>query len=573
MNSVYRRFLDPIVKGITVRFSLRTKTITGVVSITAVLLIVLVVTIFQFLNDLVDSSVEKSARTSAALFVSTTKNAFLSFDLSSLDADVTEILTNPNIAYVRVKDKNNRVFVEKGDSRALQNTFKEDTSASHIDDGIYDTQAPILVGGTLYGYVEMGLNIASVTDSVSRVRSWTLTLAILEFVLVGLLSYLLGSYLMRQLQSLHTGAKHLGDAIENNHYQNIFIEVRGTDELSELAEAFNHLVERLREEHGQRQRFEDELKDLNALLEDKVKDRTAKLNQKNIELEETNTNLKEAQVQLLQAEKMASVGQLAAGVAHEINNPVGFVSSNISTLNDYVATYQMLFAQVTALLNSDDEAQRSALIADIKQNVIDKDMAFINEDISDLLKDSTEGLHRVADIVKGLKLFSRVDSDGVQFHNINDCVRTTLAMVNNQLKYVCTVETNLGSVPAVTMNIGKISQVVTNLLINAGQAVESTGKHGRVIISTLVVNNFVELRVEDTGCGIPKSNLDKLFNPFFTTKPEGQGTGLGLSISFGIAQEHGGRLSVSSIENEGSVFTLALPIAKDEGEKVDTPTF
>ena len=549
------------------RLSLRTKTITGVVSITAILLMVLVVTIFQFLNDLVDSSVEKSASTSAALFVSTTKNAFLSYDLSSLDADVTEILTNPNIAYVRVKDKNNTVFVEKGDSRALQNTFKEDTSASHTDDGIYDTRAPILVNDTLYGYVEMGLNIASVTDSVSRVRNWTLTLAVLEFVLVGLLSYLLGSYLMRQLQSLHTGAKHLGEAIENNHYQNIFIEVRGKDELSDLAEAFNHLVERLREEHGQRQRFEDELKELNALLEDKVRDRTAKLNQKNMELEETNTNLKEAQVQLLQAEKMASVGQLAAGVAHEINNPVGFVSSNISTLNDYIATYQMLFAQVTTLLDSDDEAQRSALIADIKQNIIDKDMAFINEDISDLLNDSTEGLHRVAEIVKGLKLFSRVDSDGVQLHNINDCVRTTLAMVNNQLKYVCTVETQLGNVPAVTMNIGKISQVVTNLLINAGQAVESTGVHGRVTISTVVINDFVELRVEDTGCGIPKDNLDKLFNPFFTTKPEGQGTGLGLSISFGIAQEHGGRLSVSSVENEGSVFTLALPIPKDKTDE------
>ena len=552
------------------RLSLRTKTITGVVSITAILLIVLVVTIFQFLNDLVDNSVEKSASTSAALFVSTTKNAFLSYDLSSLDADVTEILTNPNIAYVRVKDKNNRVFVEKGDSIALQNTFKEDASASHTDDGIYDIRAPILVNDTLYGYVEMGLNIASVADSVSRVRSWTLTLVLLEFLLVGLLSYLLGSYLMRQLQSLHTGAKNLGEAIENNHYQNIFIEVRGKDELSDLAEAFNHLVERLREEHGQRERFEGELKELNALLEDKVEDRTAKLNQKNMELERTNTNLKEAQVQLLQAEKMASVGQLAAGVAHEINNPVGFVSSNISTLNDYVATYQMLFAQITSLVNITDEAQRINMIADIKQNIVDKDLAFINEDIGDLLNDSSEGLYRVAEIVKGLKQFSRVDSDSVQLHNINDCVRTTLAMVNNQLKYVCTVETNLGSVPAVTMNIGKISQVVTNLLINAGQAVESTGVHGRVTISTVVVNNFVELKVEDTGCGIPKDNLDKLFNPFFTTKPEGQGTGLGLSISFGIAQEHGGRLSVSSVENEGSVFTLALPIPKDESDKPET---
>ncbi len=546
------------------RLSLRTKTITGVASITAALLFVLIVTIFQFLNELVDSSVKKSANTSAALFVSTTKNAFLSYDLSSLDADVSEILTNPNIAYVRVKDKNDRVFVEKGDAAALNATFKQDTSASHTDDGIYDTQAPIQVNGTLYGYVEMGLNIASVTQSVSRVKNWTLTLAMLEFVLVGLLSYLLGSYLMGQLQSLLKGAKHLGEAVKDNNYRDIFVEVRGKDELSELAGAFNHLVERLKEESGQRQRVEDELKELNALLEEKVKDRTAKLNQKNFQLEEANKDLKEAQMQLLQAEKMASVGQLAAGVAHEINNPVGFVSSNISTLNDYVATYQMLFAQMNSVINAEDDAARIKAIAEVEQSIKTKDLAFINEDIGDLLNDSSEGLYRVADIVKGLKLFSRVDSDDVQLHNINDCIRTTLAMVNNQLKYICTVETNLGNVPAVAMNVGKISQVITNLLINAGQAVESTGKHGKVTISSIRVGEFVELRVEDTGCGVPQSHLDKLFNPFFTTKPEGEGTGLGLSISFGIAQEHGGSLSVSSKEGEGSCFTLALPIPKDD---------
>ena len=110
------------------------------------------------------------------------------------------------------------------------------------------------------------------------------------------------------------------------------------------------------------------------------------------------------------------------------------------------------------------------------------------------------------------------------------------------------------------MNVGKISQVITNLLINAGQAIEATGKNGKIIVTTCTVGEFVELRVEDSGCGIPPSHLDKLFNPFFTTKPEGQGTGLGLSISFGIAQEHGGMLSATSTEGDGSIFTLALPI-------------
>lgn len=542
------------------KLSLRFKTITGIASIAALLLLVLIVTVFQLLNDLVDSNIKKSADTTVALFVSTTKNAFLSYDLASLDADVSEILTNPNISYVRVKDKTNNIFVEKGNEAALSRPFEADLSVSEADDGVYDTRAPIMVNNTLYGYVEIGLNIASVTESVSRVRSWTVTLALMEFVLVGLCSYLLGSFLMSQLQQLLQGAKHLGEAVRNNDYKEVFVPVRGKDELSELAEAFNQLVERLKEEYEQRQRAQDELKELNTLLEEKVQDRTALLNQKNFQLEETNKDLKETQVQLLQAEKMASVGQLAAGVAHEINNPVGFVSSNISTLSEYVATYQMIFSQIQVVLDEKDEEKRALVLNKLEKMLGNQDMAFINEDISDLLGDSREGLQRVAEIVKGLKLFSRVDSDQMQKHNINDCVRTTLAMVNNQLKYICTVETHLGRIPDVDMNVGKISQVITNILINAGQAIEATGKNGKIIITTCTVGEFIELRVEDSGCGIPPSHLDKLFNPFFTTKPEGQGTGLGLSISFGIAQEHGGTLSASSTEGDGSTFTLALPI-------------
>jgi len=548
---------------LSMKFSLRTKTIAGVAFIAALLLLVLLVTVFQLLNDLVDNNVKKSADTTVSLFVSTTKNAFLSYDLASLDAEVSEILTNPNIAYVKVKDKDGNVFVEKGNQEALSRDFVADNSVSEADDGIYDTRAPIMVGNTLYGYVEIGLNIASVTESVSRVKSWTVTLALLEFILVGLCSYLLGSFLMLQLRQLHEGARHLGDAVKSNDFKEVFVPVRGKDELSELAEAFNQLVERLKEENEQRQRAQDELKELNTLLEEKVQDRTSLLNQKNFQLQEANKDLKETQVQLLQAEKMASVGQLAAGVAHEINNPVGFVGSNIATLSEYVATYQMIFSQINAALEAKDEKTRNTALSELEKMLANQDMAFINEDISELLADSQEGLHRVAEIVKGLKLFSRVDSDQMQQHNINDCVRTTLAMVNNQLKYICTVETHLGRVPDVTMNVGKISQVITNLLINAGQAIEATGKNGRIVITTCTVNNFVELRVEDSGCGIPASHLDKLFNPFFTTKPEGQGTGLGLSISFGIAQEHGGSLSATSIEGESSTFTLMLPIDSD----------
>ena len=522
--------------------------------------LILITTVFKLLNDLVDTSVDTSAQTTTNLFVSTAKNAFLSYDLASLEADATEILSNPNISYVRVLDNNNNVYVEKGEPEALNHPFQLDSDVMSATDGIYDTAADIKVGETLYGRVEIGLDVDSINQSVNRVRTWTLTLAAIELALIALCSFLLGSYLMSQLKQLRAGARHLGAAVKDKNYQNISVKVRGKDELSELAEAFNQLVELLKDENIHRERVEGELKELNSLLEVKVKQRTSLLNQKNFQLEEANKDLKEAQVQLLQAEKMASVGQLAAGVAHEINNPIGFVNSNMHTLSEYVATYQMIFQQLNDVLLKDTDAHQDEAIKQLRNIIQQQDMEFINSDISELITDSKDGLIRVAEIVKGLKLFSRVDSDEMQSYNLNDCVRTTLAMVNNQLKYICSVETHLGSIPHIMMNMGKISQVVTNLLINAGQAIESTGVQGTITITTRELDGYIELSVQDTGCGIESSHLDKLFNPFFTTKPEGQGTGLGLSISFGIAQEHGGTLHASSKDGEGSCFTLCLPI-------------
>ncbi|WP_338455078.1 ATP-binding protein [uncultured Alteromonas sp.] len=540
--------------------SLRTKTIVGVALIAAILFLILITTVFKLLNDLVDTSVDTSAQTATNLFVSTAKNAFLSYDLASLEADATEILSNPNISYVRVLDNNNNVYVEKGEPEALNHPFQLDSDVMSATDGIYDTAADIKVGETLYGRVEIGLDVDSINQSVNRVRTWTLTLAAIELALIALCSFLLGSYLMSQLKQLRAGARHLGAAVKDKNYQDISVKVRGKDELSELAEAFNQLVELLKDENIHRERVEGELKELNSLLEVKVKQRTSLLNQKNFQLEEANKDLKEAQVQLLQAEKMASVGQLAAGVAHEINNPIGFVNSNMHTLSEYVATYQMIFQQLNDVLLKDTDTHQDEAIKQLRNIIQQQDMEFINSDISELITDSKDGLIRVAEIVKGLKLFSRVDSDEMQSYNLNDCVRTTLAMVNNQLKYICSVETHLGSIPHIMMNMGKISQVVTNLLINAGQAIESTGVQGTITITTREFDGSVELSIQDTGCGIESSHLDKLFNPFFTTKPEGQGTGLGLSISFGIAQEHGGTLHASSKDGEGSCFTLCLPI-------------
>lgn len=281
------------------------------------------------------------------------------------------------------------------------------------------------------------------------------------------------------------------------------------------------------------------------------------LQRKDVLIDSLRKDLQEAQRQLLQAEKMASVGQLAAGVAHEINNPIGFVSSNLSTLRDYINAYQLV---MTKIVSAEEDSTTSTISNLVHEAWEEHDIAFINEDICPLIDESAEGLQRVSEIVNGLRLYSRIDSDDRDWHDVNQCLTTTLSMVNNKLKYICDQTLELTDVPKVYINVGKITQVFTNLLINAGQAIESTEKQGVVTISTFLKDDFVHISIKDTGCGIKREHLDKLFNPFFTTKPEGQGTGLGLSISHGIALEHGGDLLVDSVENQGTTFTLVLPV-------------
>ncbi len=294
------------------------------------------------------------------------------------------------------------------------------------------------------------------------------------------------------------------------------------------------------------------------------------LEKKNRLVDSLKKDLQDTQRQLLQAEKMASVGQLAAGVAHEINNPVGFVSSNMATLADYISTYQMVMGQMLECTQCDDKSDLEAKKVKLKAAIEEHDIEFINEDILSLVEESAEGLNRVSEIVKGLRLFSRIDSDDRQWFDINQCMQTTLSMVNNKLKYICQQETRFGEVPRVYINVGKITQIFTNLLINAGQAIEATGKQGQIIVKSWLEDEFVHISVTDSGCGIKQEHLDKLFHPFFTTKPEGQGTGLGLSISFGIAEEHGGSLKVISKEGVGSTFTLVLPTTGPEVDGVET---
>jgi two-component system, NtrC family, sensor kinase len=273
-------------------------------------------------------------------------------------------------------------------------------------------------------------------------------------------------------------------------------------------------------------------------------------------IKETNRRLEEAQNQLLQSEKMASIGQLAAGVAHEINNPIGFVNSNLGSLRRYV---EALLALVAAYGRHRDELQ-DAELADLEQAA---DLDYIAEDLPALLRESEEGLLRVKKIVQDLKDFSRVDSADWQDADINAGLESTLNVVMNEVKYRADVERRYGQLPPVRCLAGQLNQVFMNLIVNAAHAIE--GKRGLIVLSSgCEARQGAEgiwVEVRDNGQGMSPEVQRRIFEPFFTTKPVGQGTGLGLSLSFSIVQKHGGRIELQSEPGVGTRFRVWVPVA------------
>ena len=275
-----------------------------------------------------------------------------------------------------------------------------------------------------------------------------------------------------------------------------------------------------------------------------------------LQLKETNRRLEEAQNQLLQSEKLASIGQLAAGVAHEINNPVGFVSSNMRTLAGYAGNLlELIDAYAAATARVQLPADAAATLESIRQSI---DIDFLRGDLQDLLRESDDGLQRVRRIVQDLKDFSHVDSGEWQAIDLNACIRSTLNVVWNEIKFKARVEFELGELPAVHCNAPQINQVIMNLLLNAAHAIEGSGT---ITIRTSHDETMAWFEIEDTGSGMSAQVRKRIFEPFFTTKPVGQGTGLGLSVSYGIVSKHGGRMEVFSTPGVGTRFRVSLPIA------------
>ncbi|MGN7723634.1 sensor histidine kinase [Chitinophaga sp. 22620] len=307
------------------------------------------------------------------------------------------------------------------------------------------------------------------------------------------------------------------------------------------------------------QENEQLVREQNVVLENKVAERTEALQQSNKELNRVLNNLKEAQTQLVESEKMASLGQLTAGIAHEINNPINFVTSNIKPLKLDFEDLKALLRKYESISPENNVQQQLSEIEQFKQQI---DIDYVHTEIETLIKGIEDGANRTAEIVKGLRTFSRLDESDLKFVDIHEGLNSTMVLLRNNIPKNVTVYYNYGELPKIECFAGKLNQVFLNIINNALNAIKMKpvqGEESLTISTRLEDNKMVSISIRDSGIGMTEKVKEKIFEPFFTTKDVGEGTGLGLSIVFSIIEKHHGKIVVESEPGKGAEFIIYLP--------------
>ncbi len=368
-------------------------------------------------------------------------------------------------------------------------------------------------------YLGLATSQEDILATTSRINKAVFTVVAIVIVFVLIVIWIVSRALFGPLNSLIQAVKKLEGG------ENPYILHEASTEIGELTKSFNEMSKKVT--HVQNE------------LTSKVR-----------ELEQTNKELQEAQSQLVHSAKMSSLGQVVAGVAHELNNPIGFIHSNMNHLKEYSD-------QLIGMIHEIEK--KPSDIEEIKKKV---DFEYMEKDLPQLIKSCEDGAKRVRDIVLNLRNFSRTDENDRKEFNLEEGLESTLNILTSDIKGRITIHREYGKIPNIFCYPGQINQVFMNIITNAIQSIEGKGD---IWIQTAQKGLEVRVSVKDSGKGIPKDIQDHIFDPFFTTKPVGQGTGLGLSISYGIIQKHNGRIEVESEEGHGTTFTIVLPLVTPQG--------
>jgi len=397
---------------------------------------------------------------------------------------------------------------------------------------IYDTSFGWIVG--------VGIDETDIFRPIKNMTWWLAGATVLLAALVVIFTFIVAQGITVPLKNLIQTAQTIA---QGNLSQRV--QIRSSDEVGILGATFNDMARSLAAR-------EDQLQELNRNLEDMVRQRTRELESSHEALKKAYLDLQNTQEQLVQTEKMASLGQLVAGIAHEIKNPLNFIYGNTGFLSDYTRRLQALLEAYDRLPSLSE--QDRAKIAGMKESF---NYEFMRSDLPTLIENFTEGASRINNIVSDLRTFSRMDSDTISEIDVHASIEISLSLLRNQYRERVEIHREYGEIPKIHGYSGKLGQVFMNLLSNAFHAIDGKGD---VWIRTRADNSFVQVEVEDNGRGISRENLKRIFEPFFTTKAVGQGTGLGLSISYGIIEQHQGKIFVANAPAGGAIFTVRLPI-------------
>lgn len=375
-----------------------------------------------------------------------------------------------------------------------------------------------------WGQVEFLIGIGtSKEEALSNIRNVNYMIAFSFFglfVFLVLISYYFVREVISPIESLIRASRHLKDTSEAP-----FIPNHSKTEIAELVDSFNEMSLQIVESN---QKMKSQL-DL---------------------LESANKQIKSTQSQLVQSAKLASLGELVAGIAHELNNPIGFIYSNVGHLKDYSHSLFKIIDRTKVAKH------------ELELLLTEEDYDYIKKDLPKLIQSCEEGAKRAKDIVLGLRNFSRADEEKTQAFNVNEGLESTLNLLSGELKNKIQVVRHYNEVPMLNCNINQMKQVFMNIINNACQAIPESGTI-ELFTQYMGEEKKVRITISDSGVGIPKDSLEKIFDPFYTTKAVGQGTGLGLSISYGIVKSHGGHIQVLSEVGVGTSFIIDLPVYRE----------
>lgn len=467
-------------------------------------------------------------------------------DLVGFDELCDEVVGKyPDITYAAVVDTNGTVLFHSNNTarhrrmddpelnRAVGQT--KESVVRYAADGreMFGFVVPVVdSSGRHVGAVVLGYPMENITGKVAALTGQNVAVSFLQFgVALVLIALFLSLWVTKPLVKLQRATEHIVSQGTDSFRP---VDINSRDEIGRLAASFNEMAADLQKTTVSKARLEEALRQLQLV-----------------------------QAQLIQQEKLAGIGQLAAGVAHEINNPMAFIISNLEILRQYTDKLgQFVAFQEVALNDLAKDGGKAAVAAEVIASVgnVRRSMKidYVLGDTKDLIGETLDGAARVKNIVHDLQGFAR--SDLVRkMANINDGIDATVNVIGSELKNVAVVTTDLGELPLTSCNPGQLNQVFMNLFVNAAQAIESFGE---IHIKTWADEDNIFISVADSGRGIPATNMNRIFEPFFTTKEVGKGIGLGLSASYDIIRNHGGEIKVESEEGKGTTVTIVLPIVR-----------